>query len=178
MSQIPLLVELRQELAAAAPIGGADEVGVRRQWWAALAVLQEMLVELPSPHGLWLAAPLPALYEPSLLQRFHGWVWTPANPANQRPELPGSSPQQQKLAPKIWQLLLNESDGTDPLLVLITAKLQVALALSGEPQRRQLLVSFDQQLLARLLQGLGARLSADNPIAALDLQQKLEKLGP
>jgi hypothetical protein len=178
VSQIPLLVELRQELAAAAPIGGADEVGVRRQWWAALAVLQEMLVELPSPHGLWLAAPLPALYEPSLLQRFHGWVWTPANPANQRPELPGSSPQQQKLGPKIWQLLLNESDGTDPLLVLITAKLQVALALSGEPQRRQLLVSFDQQLLARLLQGLGARLSADNPIAAVDLQQKLEKLGP
>jgi signal transduction histidine kinase len=92
-----------------------------------------------------------------------------------RPELPG---QGVGLNPKIWQLALKETDGTDPLLVLITAKLQVALALFGEPHRRQLIVSFDHKLLAQLLQRLGARLGEDNPAAAIDLKQKLEKLGP
>lgn len=138
-------------------------------------MLQDTLLEQPSPHGLWLAAPLPALYEPTLLQRFQGWVWTPPAPSGLRPELPGKGV---GLNPKIWQLALKETDGTDPLLVLITAKLQVALALFGEPQRRQLIVSFDHKLLAQLLQRLGARLGEDNPAAAIDLKQKLEKLGP
>lgn len=170
-----MLEELRQELAAPVPPGRGDEEGARRQWWAALAVLQDTLLEQPSPHGLWLAAPLPALYEPTLLQRFQGWVWTPPAPSGLRPELPGKGA---GLNPKIWQLALKEADGTDPLLVLITAKLQVALALFGEPQRRQLIVSFDHKLLAQLLQRLGARLGEDNPVAAIDLKQKLEKLGP
>lgn len=170
-----MLEELRQELAAPVPPGRGDEEGARRQWWAALAVLQDTLLEQSSPHGLWLAAPLPALYEPTLLQRFQGWVWTPPAPSGLRPELPGKGVGSN---PKIWQLALKETDGTDPLLVLITAKLQVALALFGEPQRRQLIVSFDHKLLAQLLQRLGARLGEDNPAAAIDLKQKLEKLGP
>ena len=65
------LANLRALLAAEVPPGRADEDGVRRQWWAALATLQEDLLA-PGPkaeHGLWLAAPLPALYEPRLLRR-------------------------------------------------------------------------------------------------------------
>jgi signal transduction histidine kinase len=173
-----MFAELRQQLSAPIPPGGGDEEGARRQWWAALAVLQETLLETDCLNGIWLASPLPALYEPTLLQRFPGWVWTPPKGGGIRPELPGDQAAKENLSPKIWQLLLQEGDGTDPLLLLITADLQVALALHGEPHRRQLVVSFEQNLIAQLLQGLGGRLAQENPLAAQDLQQHLEKLGP
>jgi hypothetical protein len=47
------------------PAGRNDEDSVRRQWWAALATLQsEFLLPRRDESGIWLAAPLPALYEP------------------------------------------------------------------------------------------------------------------
>ena len=50
----------------------------RRLWWGALEVLQTLLEgENRGTGGVWLAAPLPALYAPELLQRFQGWVWAP-----------------------------------------------------------------------------------------------------
>lgn len=69
---------LRRQLAHQMPTGRCDEDSVRRQWWAALATLQEdFLLPLGAQPGVWLASPLPALYEPSLLQQFQGWVWAP-----------------------------------------------------------------------------------------------------
>ena len=57
------LAVLRRGLAEGAPAGRGDEDSVRRQWWAALATLQEDLLGPASAgSGLWLAAPLPALY--------------------------------------------------------------------------------------------------------------------
>ena len=59
---------LRRQLAHQMPTGRCDEDSVRRQWWAALATLQEdFLLPLGAQPGVWLASPLPALYEPSLL---------------------------------------------------------------------------------------------------------------
>ncbi len=50
----------------------------RRQWWAALATLQDdFLPPLQPLRGVWLASPLPALYEPELLEPLQGWVWAP-----------------------------------------------------------------------------------------------------
>jgi len=69
---------LRQLLAEGVPVGVGNEDSVRRQWWAALATLQDdLLLSQPSLEGIWLAAPLPALYEPGLLQQLQGWVWAP-----------------------------------------------------------------------------------------------------
>lgn len=69
---------LRRQLAHQMPVGRCDEDSVRRQWWAALATLQEdFLLPLGAQPGVWMASPLPALYEPSLLQQFQGWVWAP-----------------------------------------------------------------------------------------------------
>jgi hypothetical protein len=74
----PSLEALRQQLAEGVPPGGSDEDSVRRQWWAALACLQEdFLLPLQPRSGLWLASPLPALYEPELLRHLQGWVWGP-----------------------------------------------------------------------------------------------------
>ena len=73
------LNDLRQLLAEGVPLGVGNEDSVRRQWWAALATLQDdLLLSQPSLEGIWLAAPLPALYEPGLLQQLQGWVWAPS----------------------------------------------------------------------------------------------------
>ena len=176
MSPAPSLLELREQLAGAVPPGRGNDESVRRQWWAALTVLQEQLLQLGCPEGLWLASPLPALHEPDILSRCPGWVWTPAGWKQRAPELPASIPDA-ALKPRLWQLPLQEDDGTDPLLVLITGPLQVALALHGKPGRRQLLARFEPQLLAELLQQLGRRMEMEDTDAAEGFKRQVQQLG-
>jgi hypothetical protein len=181
------LAELRGGLAEGAPAGRGDEDSVRRQWWAALATLQEdLLGGARAGSGLWLAAPLPALYEPALLQRLQGWVWAPAGidsllPAA-APALPGGQGPPTRgaraLAERFQRLPLREEDGTDPLLVLITGRLQVALAVDGPPEGRRLLVRFDAPALSASLSVLDRRLQEDDPGGASRLRQGLRDLGP
>ena len=142
MSANDSLQTLRQRLAAGVPASGGDDASARRQWWAALTVVQELLLEQGCQQGLWLAAPLPALHEPLLISRFHGWVWTPPQWSSRAPELPGSAANHPASERSLWQLPLQAGDGTDPLLLLITGPLQVAMALHGSGGQRQLLVRF------------------------------------
>ena len=65
-------------MAEGVPPGQADEQTVRRLWWAALDTLQhDIMLPMNASRGLWLASPLPALYEAKLLSRLKGWVWAP-----------------------------------------------------------------------------------------------------
>ena len=176
------LQQLRQHLAEGVPPGRGDEDSVRRQWWAALATLQEDLLQPgPSPKGLWLAAPLPALYEPRLLLRLQGWVWAPQGMDKLLPStsalLPSSRGTTAAPATSFQRLPLREADGTDPLLVLITPRLQVALALEGPPEARRLIARFDAAVLSGALQLLDRRLDHDDPAAAARLRTALQELG-
>ncbi|MEB3255679.1 MAG: histidine kinase dimerization/phospho-acceptor domain-containing protein [Synechococcaceae cyanobacterium] len=177
---------LRRRLAEGAPAGRSDEDSVRRQWWAALATLQDdLLAPAAVGGGLWLAAPLPALYEPDLLRHLQGWVWAPASIdqllPSAAPLLPGgragAAPAAQALAESFQRLPLREGDGTDPLLVLITRRLQVALALDGPAEGRRLLVRFDAPVLSTALALLDRRLQEDDPAGAGRLRQALKALG-
>jgi signal transduction histidine kinase len=76
------------------------------------------------------------------------------------------------------RLALEPEDGTDPLLVLITPKLQLAMALEGPPRQRQLLLRFDPTTLSETLALVDQRLRATAPQAALQLRQALQALGP
>lgn len=179
------LTSLRSLLAADVPPGRGDEDSVRRQWWAALATLQEDLLGPGSPsplRGVWLAAPLPALYEPRLLRRLQGWVWAPAGVEQL---LPGAAPllppqrgSTQDLSSGFRRLPLHGDDGTDPLLLLITPTVQAALALDGPPQARRLIVRFDAAVLSSALQLVLERLGQDDPAAAGSLHLALQALGP
>ena len=180
------LASLRTLLAAGVPPGRGDEDSVRRQWWAALATLQEDLLA-PGPgadRGLWLAAPLPALYEPRLLRRLQGWVWAPAGVEQLLPTgapllLPGRRERQGADDSFGFQRLpLHPEDGTDPLLLLITPAVQVALALDGPPQARRLIVRFDAEVLAGALQLVLERLQEEQPEAAGAMAGALQALGP
>ena len=170
---------LRERLARDVPAGGCDETGARRLWWAALETLQHHLInQAEPPQGVWLAAPLPALYAPGLISRLRGWVWAPD--AIQRltsmdMALPGSGAQP---IHHFDRLDLRDGDGDDPFLLVITPSLQVALALHGPAGQRQLLMRCDAPTLSDALALIGGRLREQSPDRAAALHQALEQLGP
>ena len=158
--------------------GTTTEESARRQWWAALQVIQEDLSAHLGEGGVWLAAPLPALDEPRLLQGLRGWVWVPErfSPwALNLPLLPGQATD--GVSP--WSLLtLQPDDGHDPFLVLVTPGLQLAISLRRVAERCQFLVRFDGAVVAQALELLVQRLRQEDPRHALELHGALERLGP
>jgi hypothetical protein len=177
------LARVRECLGAGVPPGRNDEDAVRRQWWAALATLQsEFLLPRRDERGIWLAAPLPALYEPRLLERLRGWVWAPQQLQTllsaAPPLLPGAdggSGQTHETA--FERLPLQPEDGTDPLLIVITPTLQVALGLDGPSGGRRLLVRFEPGVLSEALSLIHARLAAGPGDSAAQLHAALRTLG-
>ena len=78
MSDLIFIRNIQDRMAEGVPSASSDEPIARRLWWAALETLQEDILSPMEPsRGLWLASPLPALYETKLLDRFKGWVWAP-----------------------------------------------------------------------------------------------------
>ena len=174
------LLDLRQRLTRDIRPGQCDEAGVRRLWWAALEVIQESLMERRVQAGLWMAAPLPALYEPDLLHRLNGWVWAPENLESLSPlhaALPGSGRSSLKNA-GFCRLPLESRDGDDPLLLVITPELQLALAINGKPGERQLLMRCDAESLSDALRMVGERIEASETALADQLREQLTDLGP
>jgi hypothetical protein len=166
------------------PAGSSDDDSARRQWWAALATLQEdFLLPLGAQQGVWLASPLPALHEPALLQQLQGWVWAPAELGDLlqagSPLLPpGVSTAPAPAAGGFQRLPLLEADGTDPLLLVLTPRLQVAMALLGDPAQRSLVVRFDPPTLSAALSLLDERLQHTDPEQGQRLRQAIQTLGP
>ena len=178
-----ILSDLRRELGQGMPPGRSDDDSVRRQWWAALATLQDdLLAGADPPRGLWLAAPLPALYAPELLQGLRGWVWAPKQIGTLLPTPPllpgGAAALGTGTLPGLQRLALRDEDGTDPLLIVITPAVQVALAIEGAAGARRLLVRFDAPAVSAALQLLDRRLQEDAPVQARRLRTSLRDLGP
>ncbi len=187
MSNSITLADIQERMAEGVPNGRVDEPTVRRLWWAALDTLQEdILLPMGIKRGLWLAAPLPALYEPRLLDRFQGWVWAPDELESlQYPQaalLPPSrvrSLQDQSVLGKgpYRRLSLRKVDGHDPLLIIITPEVQVAIALQGKPGQRNLLFRSDSNTFSDLLRLLDQRLTNEEPDQAIELRKALAELG-
>ena len=174
------LNRLRRSLAGGCRPGQCDEAGVRRLWWGALEVIQQALLEREVQSGLWMAAPLPALYEPELLRQLEGWVWAPESLERLSPlhaALPGSGTQEMANA-GFRRLDLEPEDGDDPFLLVITPQLQLALAIHGDPGERQLLMRCDADSLSDTLTLVGERLNNQEPGLAEQLRAQLTQLGP
>ena len=174
------LLGLRQLLARGVRPGRCDEAGVRRLWWGALEVIQQALLERQVHSGLWMAAPLPALYEPELLLQLQGWVWAPESLehlGSRHAALPGSAPPGEKAA-GFRRLALGPEDGDDPFLLVFTPELQLALAIHGPADERQLLMRCDADSLSDTLTLVGERLNASEAGLAEELRGQLTGLGP
>ena len=178
-------------MAEGVPAGKADDAHARRLWWGALEVLQQRLLsDHSSLEGVWIAAPLPALYAPELLQRYRGWVWAP-EALTLLNELQGSSllpsdlisaptgvAEEPLLSHRFQRMTLHAEDSQDPFLLVITTKLQVALALQGHEGQRRLLMRSEPSLLTGVLRLVEQRLKEDDPAQAEVLHRALNDLGP
>jgi signal transduction histidine kinase len=180
----PTLQDVRSCLVAGVPPGRNDDDGVRRQWWAALATLQDdLLLPAADSRGIWLAAPLPALYEPPLLDHLQGWVWSPAPIEGligpQPPRLPGMGlgTGSRVANPGFQRLSLLAEDGTDPLLLVITPSVQVGLCLDGPPGERRLVVRFEPTVLSQALALIHGQLIRRTSQQAHRLRLAVEELG-
>ena len=72
---------------------------------------------------------------------------------------------------------LREEDGYDPLLIIITQDVQIALALQGNPGERYLLMRSDPETLTDVLKILDKRLNLENPEKAREIRDSLADLG-
>ena len=181
------LMNIQQRMAQDVPMGRLDEPTVRRLWWGALDTLQdEILGPMDISQGLWIASPLPALYEPRLLERLKGWVWAPeALETLHAPHAGLLPPSQVRSINELnesgvgsyFRLPLRDEDGHDPFLLIITPEIQVALALQGLPGKRNLIMRSDQETLRDLLRMLHLRLNDENSKQAIELQDALADIG-
>ena len=187
MNNLVSIAAIQKRMAIGVPKGRSDEPTVRRLWWAALDTLQEeILLPLGLTRGLWFSSPLPALYEPRLLNRLRGWVWAPdqfgALQYQKAGLLPSSSIKsitqfEQVNSVEYNRLNLREEDGFDPLLIIITPEIQVAMSLMGERDTRNLVMRSDSETLKDLLQMLDDRLYQEDQEQANQIRQSLEDLG-
>ena len=176
---------LQKRMAEGVPHATSSESAVRRMWWAALDILQsEILLPMNLTRGLWLSSPLPALYEPKLLNKFQGWVWAPKDLLNLSNPSMGMLPPSQSVSMDFHKdnsgyerLTLLEEDGNDPLLIVITPEIQIALALEGQSQERKLLMRSDPETLSDLLTLLDKRLNTENVEQANNLRNALGEMG-
>ena len=172
-------------MAQGVPNASCNETAARRMWWAALDTLQsEILLPMNLTRGLWLSSPLPALYEPRLLKKFQGWVWAPKDLLNLNSPSVGMLPPSKSVSNDLHnyssdyeRLTLLEEDGNDPLLIVITPEIQIALALEGKFQERKLLMRSDPETLSDLLTLLDNRLNTENVEQANNLRNALGKMG-
>ncbi len=187
MKNIIYIRDIQQRMAQGVPQGTIDENIVRRLWWAALETLQEDIFnQMSFSKGLWLASPLPALYQSKLLDQLQGWVWAPDELETlQWPQtglLPSTNvdsinDKNASVLGRFRRLPLREGDGQDPLLIIITPEVQVALALEGKPDQRNLLFRSDQETFRELLKMLDQRLLHESPENSLELRNALADLG-
>jgi len=177
--------DLQKRMAQGVSRNICNESAVRRMWWAALDTLQsDILLPMNLSRGLWLSSPLPALYEPKLLKKFQGWVWAPKDLRNLTNPSIGLLPPSQSVSkgidnasPDYERLHLLEEDGNDPLLIVITPEIQIALSLEGNSQERKLLMRSDPETLSDLLTLLDNRLNRENVDQANNLRNALGELG-
>ncbi|WP_320666840.1 sensor histidine kinase [Prochlorococcus sp. MIT 1307] len=181
------LSAIQERMAQDVPNSRVDEQTARRMWWGALDTLQdEILGPMELDKGLWLASPLPALYEPRLLDKLQGWVWAPE--ALERLNAPFASllpPSRAGSVNEINELTLGryirlplrDEDGHDPFLMIITPDVQVALALQGPPGERNLLMRSDSETIRDLLRMLDLRFDDEDPKQARELRFSLASLG-
>ncbi len=187
MKNLITIKSIQEKMANNLAKGRLNETAARRMWWAALDVLQEdFLLKENLNGGVWLASPLPALYEKTLLKLLRGWVWTPdvlenlgVSNIGLLPPTKSQSFQKLQIERKsiFKQLSLHKQDGIDPFLIVITSDFQIALTLFGTEDSRRLIIKDDHETLHVIMQMLHEKLQNEHLSHALELRNALNSLG-
>jgi len=163
-----------------------DDETSRRMWWGALEVIQkEFLIHHSHNGGLWVAAPLPALNDKRYLKTFNGWLWAPEGFTYFKNEKSKCLPyNQSQISNERFEfynnykiLDLNREDGFDPFLMIITPTFQCILAISGEKDKKSLIMRNDENSLKKVIELIDLRLSQENPEESKSFQNKIGSFG-
>ena len=138
----------------------------RRMWWASLEVVQkEFLYHHCHEGGLWVASPLPALNEKKYFTKLKGWLWSPQGFPYFNQDYAGFLPEdiskeikQEKNFIRNYKVLnLHQEDGYEPFLMIITPTFQCVLTISGEKDKKYLLMRCDEDSLKKVIELIGAK---------------------
>ena len=158
----------------------------RRMWWGALDLIQK---EFLSNHfqngGLWVASPLPVLNEKRYLNKFKGWLWAPEGfpyfKNEQFKSLPYKRSQikyeNSEYINNYKILNLNQNDGYEPFLMIITPTFQCILTITGDKDKKILIMRNDENSLKTVIELLCIRLRQDNIDEYRKFQEKLTSIG-
>ena len=133
-----------------------DDGTSRRMWWAALEVIQKEFLSMNCQQGgIWVASPLPALNDKKIFNKLHGWLWSPEGFPYFQNENAGFLPVNDSAKIKndldfignYKVLNLSQEDGYEPFLMLITQNFQCILSITGEKDKKILLMKCDEESL-------------------------------
>jgi len=163
-----------------------DNETSRRMWWGALEVIQkEFLPNHVQNGGLWVAAPLPVLNQQKYLNKLNGWIWAPEGFSSFKNEQAKFLPCQEselhgekfKYKSNYKILSLNQYDGFDPFLMIVTPTFQCVLTISGEMDKKFLIMRNDESSLKKVIELVDMKLKQDNLEESMKFQNKLKSFG-
>jgi len=162
-----------------------DDETSRRMWWASLEVIQrEFLSQNYQQGGIWVASPLPALNDKKFFNKLHGWLWSPEGfPYFQKENagfLPVNNPAQIKsdLDFKNYKVLnLSQKDGYEPFLMVVTPNFQCILSISGEKDKKVLLMKCDEESLKISIELIHEKLNQENYEEGVKFRNAINHLG-
>lgn len=163
-----------------------DNQTSRRMWWGALEVIQkEFLPNHSQNGGLWVAAPLPVLNEKKYLNKLNGWLWAPEGFPTFKNEQAKILPYNQshlngekfKYKTNYKILTLNQCDGFDPFLMIVTPTFQCVITISGKKDKKFLIMRNDESSLKKVIKLVDMKLKQDNFNESKKFQNELKSLG-
>ena len=163
-----------------------DDKTSRRMWWNSLEVIQkDFLLTNNINGGLWVASPLPVINEKKFIKEMKGWLWAPDGFSRVDFETTKFLPYHQSrngsekfdYSNNYEILKLHSSDGYEPFLLIITSKFQCVLTITGEKNRKYLIMRNDEDTLKKVIELVNLKLRQENMSASIDFKNHLHKLG-
>ncbi len=163
-----------------------DDETSRRMWWASLEVIQkDFLAQNYKQGGIWVASPLPALNDKKFFNQLYGWLWSPEGfPYFQKENagfLPVSNTDKIKkdfdLVSNYKLLNLNQKDGYEPFLMIITPNFQCILSIAGEKDKKILFMKCDEESLKISIELMHAKLNQENYEEGVKFRNAINNLG-
>jgi len=163
-----------------------DDDTSRRMWWASLEVIQkEFLSRNYQQGGIWVASPLPALNDKKFFNKLHGWLWSPEGFPYFQKENAGFLPVNNSAKIKkdlefisnYKVLHLFQEDGYEPFLMIITQNFQCILSITGEKDKKILLMKCDEESLKISIELMHAKINQENYEEGVKFRKAINNLG-
>ena len=182
----PITIKFIQDLL----VSGSSDLCVddntsRRMWWCALELIQkEYLSDHYQSGGLWVASPLPVIYEKKYLNTLKGWLFAPEGFPYFNYDYAGYLPQNdsQREAKSLeyytnYKILkLNSLDGYEPFLMIITSEFQCVLTISGRSNKKTIIMRSDHESIQKVIGLVETKLRQESDDEAEKFKQTIKQI--